>query len=100
MLAFILAATLAASPTTASPKETQLVIDVKPAQVVIFLDNKKVGMASKVYTLKVRPGDHVIRLTLKSDSSEEVVTLKQGQKKIWKFDMTDSGEPAQKPESP
>ncbi len=100
MLALMLAAALAASPQTAPAKqETQLVIDVKPAQVIIFLDNKRLGTAAKIYTLKVSPGDHQIRLTLKRDSSEEVVTVKKGQRKIWQFDMTDSGEPSQKPKS-
>jgi hypothetical protein len=102
MLALMLAVAFAASPQPALAKpETQLVIEVKPPQVVIFLDNKKLGTAAKVYTLKVSPGDHQIRLTLKRDSSEEVVTVKKGQKKIWRFDMTDSGDlsPKSEPET-
>ena len=97
MLPLMLAVALAASPKPAPAKqETQLVIEVKPAQVVIYLDNKKLGTAEKAYTLKVAPGDHKIRLTLNKDSSEDVVTVKKGQKQTWQFDMTDSGDPAQK----
>jgi hypothetical protein len=98
MLAYLFALALAASPNSAAPKqETQLVIDVKPAQVVIYLDNRKIGTASKVHTVKVEPGDHRIKLTLNKDSSEDIVTVKKGQKKVWEFDMTDSGDPSQKP---
>jgi hypothetical protein len=98
MLAFMLAVAIAASPKAAPAKdETQLVISVKPAQVVIYLDSKKLGTADQVHAVKVKPGDHHIRLTLKRDSSEDVVTVKKGQKKVWEFDMTDSGDPSQKP---
>ena len=97
MLSLILAVALAASPKAAPARETQLVIDVKPAQVVIYLDNKKVGAATKVYTLKVTPGSHNIKLVLNRDSSEDVVSVAKGEKKVWQFDMTDSGAPSQKP---
>ena len=36
-------------------------------------------------------------IDVKKDSSEDIVTVKSGQKKVWQFDMTDSGDPSQKP---
>jgi hypothetical protein len=98
MLSLILAVALAAAPKTAAAKqETMLVISVKPAQVIIFLDGRKLGTAAKEYKLKVTPGDHHIKLQLKKDSSEEIVSVKKGQKRAWSFDMTDSGDPGAKP---
>ena len=100
MLALMLMAAIAASPKAGPAKdETSLVLNIKPAQVVVYLDGRKLGTADKVNTVKVKPGDHTIKLVLKKDSSEDVVTVKKGQKKVWEFDMTDSGDPSQKPKS-
>lgn len=98
MLALILMAAISASPKAGPAKDdTALILNIKPAQVVVYLDGKKLGTADKVNTVKVKPGEHTIKLVLKKDSSEDVVTVKKGQKKIWEFDMTDSGDPSQKP---
>lgn len=97
MYALLLALAVAASPKAPAKEETALVLNIKPAEVVVYLDGRKLGTADKVSTVKVKPGDHTIKLVLKKDSSEDVVTVKKGQKKVWEFDMTDSGDPSQKP---
>jgi hypothetical protein len=94
MLPILLAVAFAAAP-----KPTQLVIKVKPAQVVIYLDGRKLGTAAKEYTLNLQPGEHTVRTTLKGDSSEKVIRVKKGERHVFNFDMTDSGDPSQKPKA-
>lgn len=100
MFALLLSVALSASPKAVPAKPTQLVLDVKPATVVIYLDNKKVGKATKVWTLTVKPGDHHIKLVSKISSQEEVLSVKQGEKTVGKFDLTDSGDKSQQPSNP
>lgn len=92
MLNLILTLALSASPTPAHAKsETKLVLDVKPADVEVYLDDKKLGPASKTYTVTVKPGAHQVKLTRKKDRVEEPVTVNKGETKTWHFDMGDSG---------
>ena len=93
MFSILLSAALAASPKAApASKTTQMVLDVKPATVQIYVDDKKIGKATKVWTLTVKPGDHRLKLVTKISSQEEVVTIKQGEKTNLKYDLTDSGD--------
>ena len=84
---------LAASPRPpAASKATQLVLEVQPATVVIFLDNKRVGTAAKPWTLTVKPGDHRIKLVTRIATHEETVSVARGEKKSFRFDLRDSGD--------
>ena len=91
MLGVVLAVALAAggSPQTASRKAT-LQLEVKPAKVAIFVDDRPVGDASQVRKVSVTPGRHTIKLVREKMSQEETITLKAGETKIWVFDFGSS----------
>ena len=65
----------------------ELIIDVKPAGVEVKLDGKKIGMSGKALSMKLKPGKHVVRLSLKGDAHEEEVALKAGEKKTYQFEF-------------
>ena len=87
-LALLSQLVLAAAP-------AQLIIDVKPAGVEVKVDGKKAGMSGKVLSVKLKPGKHLVRLSLKGDAHEEEVAVKAGEKKTYQFEFesTKAGAP-------
>ncbi|MFN0063081.1 MAG: hypothetical protein ACKVPX_11270 [Myxococcaceae bacterium] len=71
--------------------KTQIQLDVKPENVVIYVDSKKVGKATRVRTLPVSPGRHRIRLVRDIVSHEETIVVKSGETKRWVFQLGDEG---------
>jgi hypothetical protein len=92
MLAILLSVVVSASPAPAKP--TQIILDVKPATTQVFVDGKKLGKATKVFTLNVKPGTHKIKLVAKISTQEEVVSAKAGEKTKLTYDLRDSGDAA------
>jgi len=86
MVALALAAMVALS---GAPKKTQLVLEVKPAEAVIYVDGKKKGTAAKTIKLTVTPGKHVIKLTHKGDEHQETVVVKKGEIRTWQWAFED-----------
>jgi len=91
MLTLALALTLHAAP-------AHLTIEVKPEGCVVKVDNKKRGTGKKPFTLKLKPGRHLIRVEYNGDATSEEIRLKAGEKKTWKWEFT--GEAPKKPEPP
>jgi hypothetical protein len=88
MLTFALALKLL----VAAPPPTQLVIEIKPAGVMVKLDGKKLGPATdKPFVRKVKPGSHTIRLEHRGDTHEEEVVVKAGEKKTFVLSLEDAG---------
>lgn len=83
--ALVVAAAPALAQTPA--KKTQLQLDVKPAHVVIYVDDKRVGKAGKVRTVSVTPGRHRVKLVRDIVSHEERVSVKSGETKVWVFQL-------------
>lgn len=73
-----------------STAPTQLTIDVKPEDVQVHVDGKKVGSGAKAIVLAVKPGKHVVRLAYKGDSHEEEVPVKAGEKKTYSWTFEES----------
>ena len=84
----LLSFVLAAAP-------SQLTLDIKPADTILYVDGKKLGDASKPRTVKLKAGPHEIKLTRKGDTHNDEVVLKPGQHITWKFDFGDDGAPKQ-----
>lgn len=89
MLALALATAVALSGAPSTAKKTQLLLEVKPESVVIYVDGKRKGTAGKVRTVKVTPGTHLIKLVNGRDVHEEPVTVKSGQSLTWKMEFGD-----------
>ncbi|MFO0723377.1 MAG: hypothetical protein U1E65_06330 [Myxococcota bacterium] len=60
-------------------EKTGISWEVEPAQVVIFLDDKKVGDAGSTKFTEAKPGKHVVKLVLGKDETEMEVNVKKGQ---------------------
>jgi hypothetical protein len=86
MVAFALATLVALS---GAPKKTQLVLEVKPAEAIVYVDGKKKGTAAKAITLTVTPGKHVIKVTHKGDEHQEEVVVKKGEVRTWQWAFED-----------
>jgi len=68
-------------------KKTTLKLDIKPAEVHIYVDDKSVGMGGKVHTVPLTPGRHTVKLVRKGVTHEETISLKAGENKSWAFDL-------------
>jgi hypothetical protein len=75
----------------AKEKMGTVVWKVAPANVIIFVDGKKIGSASKVKTTKVRPGQHLIRLVWNKDVVEEPISVGAGETREFQYTLEDSG---------
>jgi hypothetical protein len=82
-LAMLLAATALGKPKA----KTQLVLDVTPPTVEVFVDGHDKGVATKGRAIDVTPGYHVIKLTLKGDENEERIKFAAGQQTSYKYDF-------------
>lgn len=88
MLALALVASLALSAPPA--KKTQLLLDIKPAEVVVFIDGKRRGRADKVKVVPVKAGMHLIKLQRGKDQHQEPVRVKDGESVRWEFAFEDA----------
>jgi hypothetical protein len=96
MVALIVCLALGGTPSPAQGgKTSQLVLDVKPAAVEIYVDEERIGKATKVWTVSVKPGKHTVKVVAGISSQEEVVTVRKWEKKTMKFDLTDVATPSQ-----
>lgn len=94
MFAIALQLLLAAGP-------TQLVLDIQPAGVEVKLDGKKIGMSGETpFTVKVKPGVHVVRVSYKGDAHEEEVAVKAGEKKTFVLKLEDGRKEPSEPSTP
>ncbi|MBI3180763.1 MAG: hypothetical protein HYZ28_01325 [Myxococcales bacterium] len=88
MVALALAVALALSGGPAA-KKTQLKIEIKPAEAVLYVDGKKKGTGAKTHLLTVEPGRHNIRVVHHKDEHSEVVSIKKGEVKTWQWAFED-----------
>jgi hypothetical protein len=89
MLTLALALTLSAAP-------AQLTIEVAPEGCVVLVDGKKRGTGKKPFTVKLKPGKHLVRVEYKGDATSEELRLKAGEKKTWKWEFTGVDVPKKK----
>ena len=69
-----------------------VVVGLKPAGCVLFVDGKKKGTGEKPLTLKLPAGKHVFRVVYKGDAHEEEILLKPGANPPWNWEFTGVGE--------
>ncbi len=89
MHALVLMAALALGAAPAKSTKTQLKLDIKPAAAVVFLDGKRVGDGSKERTVTVTPGRHALKVVHKGDEHQEMISVKKGETKQWKWAFED-----------
>jgi hypothetical protein len=79
-----------ATPATpAKTDKTGIEWAVEPGDVVIYLDDKKLGDAASVKFTETKPGKHTVRLVLSKDETETDVVVQKG--KILKFTFSFGG---------
>jgi hypothetical protein len=88
-LSLALAVALSAAPNASAPKKTQLKIEVKPANAVIYVDGKRRGTGAKPIVLPVEPGKHTIRIVHNRDEHQEVIVVKKGETTKWSWAFED-----------
>jgi hypothetical protein len=62
---------------------------VSPANVVIFLDGKKVGEAGAAKFTETKPGKHAVKLVKDKDETEMDIDVHKGEVKTFTFEFTD-----------
>lgn len=67
------------APVADKAEKTGINWDVQPAEVVIFLDDRRLGEAGKLKFTETKPGKHNVKLMLGKDETEADVTVKKGQ---------------------
>jgi hypothetical protein len=75
-------------------KEGIITWKVGPADVVIYVDGKKVGTADKAMPFKAKAGMHMIRLTWGKDEVEEPINVNASESVEFQYTFEDSGKPA------
>ncbi len=86
MVAFAVAVLVSLS---GAPKKTQLIVEVKPASAIVYVDGKKRGTGAKTVTLTVTPGKHTLKVQNKGDEHQEVVVVKKGESRTWQWAFED-----------
>ena len=90
-------------------KKATVKLDIKPADVHIYVDDKSVGMGGKPHVVSLAPGRHTVKLVRKGVTHEETLAVKAGENKNWAFDLggdkddqlkIDEPQPEQQPEAP
>lgn len=68
--------------------KTGIAWEVQPAEVVIFLDEKKIGTAGELKFTEAKPGKHTVKLMRGKDETEMEVSVKKGQslKFVYQFE--------------
>jgi hypothetical protein len=72
-----------------APSKTGISWKVAPANVVIFVDGKKVGEAGALQFTETKPGKHAVKLTKGKDETEMEVSVKKGEVVNFEFEFTD-----------
>jgi len=89
MTLLALAVSLALSSAPKLSQKTQLKIEVKPSNTVVYVDGKKRGTGAKPVTLTTTPGRHMIKLVFGRDEHQEVISVKKGESKTWTWAFED-----------
>ena len=74
---------------TARRRPTRIEFKVTPGSVVIFLDGRRLGTASKVGTVRSRPGRRRVRLKRGADETEFELELRRGETLRFDYDFGD-----------
>lgn len=72
-----------------APSKTGIEWNVAPANVIIYLDGKKIGDAGSVKFTETKPGKHGVRLTKGDDETEMEVKVNKGEVLKFEFEFTD-----------
>lgn len=79
-----------AKPTAEAVQEgkTGISWEVQPAEVVIYLDDKKIGTAGELKFSEAKPGKHTVKLMRGKDETEMEISVKKGQalKFVYQFE--------------
>lgn len=81
-----------AAPADAAPragKRTRIRFEVTPATVQIFLDGKRLGVASEVEAVPVRPGRRLVRLVRGEDETELELEISRGKTVRFAYEFGD-----------
>lgn len=72
----------------ANEGKTGIAWEVQPAEVVIFLDDKRIGTAGELKFTDAKPGKHTVKLMRNKDETEMEVNVKKGQaiKFVYQFE--------------
>lgn len=77
----------APAPAPVAKGPTQIAFAVSPADVVIFLDGKRLGTAERVEKVATKPGRRVVRLERKGDATEMQVVIERGKTLSFAYDF-------------
>lgn len=68
--------------------KTGIAWEVAPSEVIIFLDDKKLGTAGDLKFTEAKPGKHTVKLMRGKDETEMEVNVKKGQalKFVYQFE--------------
>ncbi len=68
--------------------KTGITWEVQPAEVVIYLDEKRIGTAGDLKFTEAKPGKHTVKLMRGKDETEMEISVKKGQalKFIYQFE--------------
>jgi hypothetical protein len=72
----------------ANEGKTGIAWEVQPAEVVIFVDDKRMGTAGELKFTEAKPGKHTVKLMRNKDETEMEVNVKKGQaiKFVYQFE--------------
>lgn len=72
----------------ANEGKTGIAWEVQPAEVVIFVDDKRIGTAGELKFTEAKPGKHTVKLMRNKDETEMEVNVKKGQaiKFVYQFE--------------
>lgn len=72
----------------ANEGKTGITWEVQPAEVVIFVDDKRIGTAGELKFTEAKPGKHTVKLMRNKDETEMEVNVKKGQaiKFVYQFE--------------
>lgn len=83
----------AANSVKVKAKEGIITWKVAPPEVVIFVDNKKLGTADKAKPFKGKAGMHLIKLVWGKDETTEPIEVKAAESVEFQYTFEDSGKP-------
>jgi hypothetical protein len=75
-------------------KEGIITWKVAPANVVIYVDGKKLGTADRVQPFKTKAGMHMVKMEWGKDEAEEPLEVKANESVEFQYTFEDSGKPA------
>ncbi len=85
----VVASVVLSSVPSGAPAPTELGISVTPPSAIVYIDGARRGPASRLHSLRLSPGTHLVRVVNRKDEHQEAVTVFRGKKTHWSWDFED-----------